>query len=325
MGRFFSGPVIDEVALRESVRPAVRALAGALPDRDALRQRTASHGIDIATALLHEAILASPNGDFVRRVDARPPAVSLRMPHVCVLVVPTLFYREHPEIGGDGGLVVAAARRLGLTAQTAPVGSLASVEANARAIVDCVDRIVEDEVWIVTLSKGALELKHALALPDGSRALAKVRVWVNIAGVLGGSPIVDRMARTALRRLFIRTYLAARGGTGDALFQMARTHAIARAPLMPLPQIDVVNVVPLPLPSHLPRETLRSFERLQSEGPNDGFVAFWDAVAPGSIYPVWSCDHYLRTPRLSLLVYQLFGELAERRETRSVLAVGGRG
>lgn len=322
MRRFFSGPVIDEVALRARVRPAVNALAGTLPDRDTLRERTASHGIDFATVLLHEAILASPHGEFVRRVDARAPAQSLRMPQVCVLVVPTLFYREHPEIGGDGGLIVAAAQRLGLTVQTAPVASLASVEANALAIVDCVDRIAQDEVWIVTLSKGALELKHALAL---SSALGKIRVWVNIAGVLGGSPIVDRMSRTSLRRLFIRAYLAARGGSGDALFQMARSHAIARAPLTVSPQLDVVNIVPLPLPSHLPRESLRSFERLRRDGPNDGFVAFWDAVAPGAIYPVWGCDHYLRTPRLSLLVYQLFGELAQRHDVRSVRAVGGSG
>jgi hypothetical protein len=324
--RFFSGPLIDEVALREDVQPAVAALGGALPDRSELRCRTGQHGIDWTTTWLHEAILASASGELVRGVDhddTRPSPRLLAPARVRVVVVPTLFYREHPEIGGDGGLIVAIARRLGLAAEAAPVGSLASVEENARRLLRHLERIEGDEVWCVTLSKGGLELKRAFALATG-RAAHNVRVWVNIAGVLGGSPIVDRMARSAPHRLFLRGYMRIRGGTGDALLQMGRAHAIAQAPLELPTHVDVLNLVPLPLPSHLPPRTLRTFRRLEAEGPNDGFVPFWDGVAPGLVYPLWGCDHYLRAPRLSSIVYRLLGEIAQRRLARGIRAVGGR-
>jgi hypothetical protein len=322
--RLFGGAPIDEVALRERVQPHVAALRGALPDREALRRATAADGIDFATVWLHEALLASPHGELARRLEGRRPLGSGRARPVRVIVVPTLFYREHPEIGGDGALVVAVARRLGLQAECAPVRSLGSVSRNAAALFERLARVEEDEAWVVTLSKGGLELKQAFALAAGGPALEKVRVWVNIAGVLGGSPLVDRMAGALPRRLFVRAYLTLRGGEGDALLEMGRAHGLGRAPLLLPPRVDVINVVPLPLPSHLARATYRNFRRLEAEGPNDGFVPFWDAVAPGAVYAVWGADHYMRTPGLSLLVHQLLGDLLERGARGELRAAGGR-
>jgi hypothetical protein len=228
-----------------------------------------------------------------------------------VLVVPTLFWREHPEIGGDGRLVVEIARRLGLAADVADTRSLGGVEENAHRVLETLGR-GQGEVWVVTLSKGALELKRAFALGRGGPAIERVRAWVNISGVLGGSPIADRAGRTLAHRAFFEAYLRLRGGRRAALFDMGRGSAAVRAPLEVPPGVDVLNVVPLPLPSHLPKATLRSFRLLQEEGPSDGCVPFWDAIAPGAILPVWGSDHYLRGPGLSGLVYRVLRDLAER-------------
>ena len=308
--RFFAGPQVDEVALRERVRPHVSGLDGALPAREELRRVTAAEGIDFATAWLHEAILASAHGEAARRIE-RQPLVSAVRSRARVVVVPTLFWREHPEIGGDGRLVTEIARRLGLAAEVADTLSLAGVEENAGRLLDTLARASGD-VWVVTLSKGALELKRAFALGRGGPAIARVRAWVNISGVLGGSPLVDRADRTLPQRLFFRAYLGLRGGCGAALFDMGRESAAARATLDVPSGVEVLSVVPLPLPCHLPRAMIRPHRRLAAEGPNDGFVAFWDAVAPGTILPVWGCDHYLRTPALSAIVYRVLADFAER-------------
>jgi hypothetical protein len=314
--RLFSGPQIDEVTLREQVQAEVKALSGELPDRDALRSLTDRHGIDHATALLHEALLASPHGELLRRLERRGLGLAVP-PHVHVLVAPTMFWREHPEIGGDGRLVVEVARRLGLRAEVAPTRSLGSVEENAPLLLEALGRL-DGEVWLVSLSRGSLDLKRAFAVGRGGPELRRVRAWVNISGIVGGSPLIDRAGRTPLHRLFFELYLRLRGGQGAAFFDMARSSAAAQAPLHVPPGIEVLNVVPLPLPSHLSRATLKHHRRLAVEGPNDGFVAFRDAVAPGAIVPVWGADHYLRTPALSPLVYRILGELAERAAPRQV-------
>lgn len=314
--RLFSGPQIDEVALRERVQREVTGLRGGLPDRAALRELSARHGIDHATALLHEALLASPHGELLRRLDRRPLTLQ-PPPRVRVLVAPTLFWREHPEIGGDGRLVVEVARRLGLPAEVAATRSLGGVEENAALLLEAIGR-TDGEVWLVSLSRGSLDLKRACELGRGGPELERLRAWVNISGILGGSPLIDRAGRTPLRRLFLDLYLRLRGGHGSALFDMARSSAAARGALHLPPGVEVLNVVPLPLPCHLSRATLKHHRRLQVEGPNDGFVAFADALAPGQIVPVWGADHYLRTPALSPLVYRLFAELAERAARRRV-------
>jgi hypothetical protein len=313
--KLFSGPQIDEVALREQVQAEVKALHGELPDCDALRSLVARHGIDHTTALLHEALLCSPHGELLRRLERPgrldPPA------HVQVLVAPTMFWREHPEIGGDGRLVVEVARRLGLPARVVPTHSLGSVEENAARLLDELGR-TDGEVWLVSLSKGGLDLKRTFELGRGGPELSRVRAWVDIAGILGGSPLIDRAGRTPLHRLFFDLYLRLRGGRGAAFFDMARGSAAARAALHVPPGVAALSVVPLPLPSHLSHATLKHHRRLAVEGPNDGFVPFWDAVGPGAIVPVWGADHYLRTPALSPLVYRILGELAERLGPRQV-------
>lgn len=318
---FFSGPMLDEVALAARVQPLVRGFAGSVPDAGALQRLTAEHGIEVSTMTLRECLRAAPEGALHRRLSGRPPALAPRHRPPTLVVVPTMFFREHPELGGDGALIAQVAERIGLPTLRAPVRSLGSVEENAARLLDAFSK-VDGPFWVATLSKGGLEMKVALRAA-GRELLTRLRGWVNISGALGGSRIVDHALRPPLRRLFWRGFLRARGGTGRALSDLAWNGPFAREPVRMPDHVEVVNVVGLPLPCHLGAATLETFRRLAPHGPNDGFVSYSDAVLPGAVWPVWGADHYLRTPQLTRVLYALVGHVAEH-EGRAMAFAGTR-
>ena len=107
-----------------------------------------------------------------------------------LVIVPTMFFREHPELGGDGALIAQVAERVGVPTLRAPVLSLGSVAENTARLLEALSK-VEGPFWVATLSKGGLEMKEALRTAGGGDVFSRLRGWVNISGALGGSRIVD--------------------------------------------------------------------------------------------------------------------------------------
>lgn len=305
----FAAPLADEQALRAVARPLARALAGGLPGPDELAQATRERGVDFASTWLHEALLASAHGPLLERLEgpARAPASSARL---SVVVVPTLFWREHPEIGGDGQLMLDVAARLGFTAERAPLRSLGGLdEAGERLLAHLAAG--QGPVALVSLSKGGLDVKRLLARFPGHPALQRVTAWANVAGLPGGTSLVDRMFGHPLLRLFWSLYFRWHGGSLRSLRGLGASQPESREPALTPPHWRVLSLPALPLRGHLLPGAARSFGRLEPLGPNDGLVPFWNAVvAGGEIGALWGCDHYVRRPGLDRLVANLLVELA---------------
>jgi hypothetical protein len=308
----FAAPLVDEQALREAVQPRLRELAGRLPEPQALAATSAERGIDFATAWLREALLASEHGPLQASLDG-PPRTLSSSPRLRVLVVPTLFWREHPEIGGDGRLVLDVARRLGFEAERAPLRSVGGLEESAERLLAHLERS-QGPLALVSLSKGGLDVKRLLARFTGHPALERVSAWANVAGLTGGTPLVDRLFRHPALRLLWGLYLRWHGGSLGSLRGLGASQAAAREPAVVPARWRVLSLPALPLRGHLLPGAVRGFERLAPLGPNDGLVPFWNAVVPGGeIGALWGCDHYVRRVGLDRLIANLLVELAEPR------------
>ncbi len=81
---------------------------------------------------------------------------------------------------------------MGIRAERIDIDENAPVEHNARAIADEIQdrRATGRRYIVVSASKSGPEVGLALAMLSAEEA-AHVAAWVNIAGVLGGSPLVD--------------------------------------------------------------------------------------------------------------------------------------
>jgi len=290
----FADPPCDEAALRSRARGL---LDGRPVDAAWLAACTARHGCDLATAMAYEAFLADPANTALHTALQDGRADGLRL-----AIIPTMYHRERPEIGGDGALVAAIATRLGASVETIPVASLGAIAANAARIAATMQGW-DAPRWLVTLSKGSADLKCALlAEPALWRRIAG---WISLAGMPGGTPLAEARPGRPIAHALLRTWLAWRGADGGMLAEMGSSHPLSTAPLIPPREVPVVNVVAMPLASHLRAPVARSWRFLAQQGPNDGYVPLANALIPGLVCPLWGADHYLRVPELQSLLARL--------------------
>lgn len=303
---------VDELRLRHEARRAYPELRYADLTRDRLAEIAGERGVDFATALFHERLRTSDeHGAFIREIDAvELDFDSLPRLRGTVWIAPAAGYREFPELGGDGALVRAVAGALGLDTRVFPSRSWGSVTENAAIIRETLAAEPPAPAVVVSMSKGGAEVRRAL---DGGVGDERVSAWVNICGLVRGSPLIGRLLdgpwwRRAPLQLYLARYGARLGSLRDLRPGGDRSTGHARAP----EGVRVVNVVACPLSTHLHGPLRRRHAELAPLGPNDGSTLLSDAIlCPGAVYPIWGADHYFRTPAAAPLLYGLFLRLAE--------------
>jgi hypothetical protein len=281
-----------------------------------LRNLTREYGVDFATALWYDRVRsAEPHRAFIEAVEALDADAALPPTSARLLLAPAAFWREYPQFGADGAAVLAVARDLGLDVEMIRTPSTGSVSENARVIREALEREADGSVVLASLSKGGADVRMAL---EQDPALArKVRAWINVCGIIHGSPLVDQMLDGAWwRRLAVRAFLA----RWRADFGLIRELRHAPSPRATAPAgVYVVNVVACPLSIHTAGAITKRHRQLAALGPNDGSTLLTDAIADGGVvYPVWGADHYFRTPDAPVLIRRILlhlgasGHLAPR-------------
>jgi hypothetical protein len=305
----------DDVWLAAQAREVLASTPSPPLDRRSLLHLTQAHGVDLATACFDQALrLHDANRAFIERVDAAPTTAPLPgADNLCLVVIPGLFYQERPELGAGGAHFVEIARRCGLDARLIPTRSLTLIEHNTALICASLEAAAATgrAVWVLSISKGALDLKAALwaLAAANSPALPQITGWINVCGVTSGSAFADILLRSLWMRWLARLSLWPRRSSLRIIRELCPDHPYAR-PYSPPSTMTVINVCAVPLASHLRQDVYRRYAALAPLGPNDGLSLLGGSlVLPGLVYPVWGCDHYLRAPSLSALIYKLLSSL----------------
>jgi hypothetical protein len=275
--------------------------------------------IDAATARLYQSVLDSPvHGPFIRRIEeiCARPAPSRWGLDATLAIVPGAFYRENPRSGADGRFLREQAERIGCPTEVIPLASTGTVRQNARILCDWLLERSERPMILASLSKGGADLKMALAEPDAERAFANVAGWINLCGILDGTPMADWLFSWKLGPVLNRLYYRLRGQ------ELSFLHDLRYGPGRPLDfelrlpaHVRMISIVGFHLREHLTGGIARRcHRRLASLGPNDGGLVLADVCAlPGLIYPLWGADHYLqpRTTDVRALVAAVLQYLDE--------------
>ncbi len=304
MSWIFNVPAVDEVELFASAQRHLTDRAPGFMSAAELRGVTRGHGVDLATALAERVFRSdAQNARFLARCAACPVGVDAGLARGAPLaVIPTMYHRERPELGGDGRLVMQIATRLGFTPLPLSVGSLDSISNNAERLIAQLVTWAQPR-WVVSISKGTADLKQALIRrPDLAERVAG---WISLAGMPGGTPLAGERDGGPLARVMIEGWLRLRGARSGMLGEMSDTHPYSLAPALLPPSGAVINVVPMPLACHLRKPVDRPYASLAVDGPNDGYVPLAAALLPGAILPLWGADHYLRVPELVPTLYRL--------------------
>lgn len=316
MARLYLSAPQDEVQLARQARPWVEALNGALPDATYLGALNAEHGTDLATMVFYHATrAANTNKAFVDALDVQAINTGAQS-GVKLLVLPAMFHQEHPEVGGDGAHILEVARACGINAQRVPTLSKGGIVENTPIILNALQNERAERIWIMTLSKGAAELRAVLHNHREQIPLERIQVWFNVGGLPHGADMVDLMLSSALRRIKTRALCTLTGVDFDSFAAFGTDNPQWQYPLNLPNDLRVINIVGAPLASHLQRALHARYLRLKHLGPNDGMVVLPRALwLPGQVYPVLGADHFFRGTQISALLYRLFAYMLEQTGT----------
>ena len=289
---------------------------------ETLKELTQNEGMDFAVAVLYTRLLREPQNAAlyarVRERRKRSPAACPRP--VTLAFCPGAYYREITKNGADGRILREAAEPYVYQTILVPTGSSATAATNGSFLCNWLcERPAGECIVLASLSKGASDIKAALAHPMAEIAFCNVRGWINVSGVLSGLPILNWLLRRPLMTAAYRVLFWCRGmnfrvipslrwGEGEDLDFPLRLPAHMR----------MLTVIGFPLGRHVGHPLLRKNRRRMAPwGPNDGLMLLWDSCRlPGAVYPVWGADHFMRPdgdsrPLAALLAGILVEELAD--------------
>lgn len=311
-------------------------------DPERLREVARTVSVDFATALFRLQVRARPdNHAFHARVErmqtalARgeiPPysaatgpvvvagtsVIAAPRPRVRIALVPGWRWRTSPANGADLERVRPVADALRLACERIETDEDGTVEENARAVAQWLRDAPGDEpIVLVSASKGGPEAALALDALRDTPAADRVVAWINVSGLMGGSPIADgSLAWPA--RAFVQGLMLVIGGSMRPVASMTQSRSRERRDGLDLPDhLVVVNYVAAPYSGDITPRGAFTWSLLRPNGPNDGISLLTDARMPGITLIEPGVDHFLAGPqvdaRLAAILLATLDLVAERR------------
>jgi hypothetical protein len=269
---------------------------------DAGSASTEIDSIDAATEALYEQFRASPrHGPFIRRIESDTPLELELGLAPRIIVMPGAFHAQYAHTGADGRRVLEIAAQLNWPAEVVPVPSLGSLAGNAALLADVLrGRHGGKPIIVVSLSKGGADVRTAFDRPAAADEFRDVRAWVNISGIVTGTPLVAWLRARPLRCWGVSVLLRCRGQRWAQVEELRRGAGAPLAEPIRLPShVRAIHIAGFPRVGELSNDwARRGHARLAPLGPNDGGgILLSDLLdLPGDVFPVRGADHYLTPP-----------------------------
>lgn len=253
-------------------------------------------------------------GDIYFQSDAQSP------PYV-VLFVPGWNYIEVGHLtGANLANPRAIATRLGIENYLVGINATGSVEENADTIAHEIIRHAEGgrPIILVGPSSAGPAIHLALGNQLGTQHLQRVKAWLNLGGILQGSPLIDYWQPWPRNWLF-QFILWYKEWNREHVLSMSAEHSRRRFALLDLPDdLLVVNYLGIPLSGDLSQNSRDKYPMLRKDGPNDGLTLLADVIAPGSVTIVaLGSDHFFaEDPEIDLKTVALAKTMMQRLESQ---------
>jgi hypothetical protein len=213
-----------------------------------------------------------------------------------ILFVPGWDYKENGSVtGSDFAVPQKLITQLGMETHLVPIDPVGSVEANADVIAAEVIKSKEfgKKVVLVGASSAGPAIHLALGKTLASEEQRHVLAWLNLGGVLQGSPLVEHMDEWPRKPLF-NLIVGFKGWKKENVLSMSTAMGRKRFQELTLPpNLLVVNYMGLSLSGQLSKYSRDKYPVLKEQGPNDGLTLLADMIAPNSATIVaFGSDHF---------------------------------
>jgi hypothetical protein len=274
------------------------------PNRDDLRQVAARFSNDFAALYLADRLWQNPQNRRVQRIfhhylslpEAELFERSPAMDDYAILMVPGWNYLNNGHVtGSDFAAPRLLIDRLGIDNELVMVPSNGSVNQSAEVIARWILSRREDgkKLVVVGASAAGPAIHYALGKLLDHDEQRSVVAWVNLGGILQGSPLIDHFQQWP-QKLLLNLVVAVRGWDNEEIMTMSATRSRERIKSLRLPgELTVINYLGLSLTGSLSSLSNYKYPIIAAEGPNDGLTPLTDIIAPGSITLIAPhSDHY---------------------------------
>ena len=186
------------------------------------------------------------------------------------------------------------------------------VEDNAKIIVNRLQElnIIHNNIVIISVSKGGLETALALEKLYDSQNLSSTKAWINVGGILKGTPVADRWSKPFMRFWLARGLhwkrikVNLKGLLNDMSYELGKEkYKSVKIP----PSINTINFIAVPL--------LHQEKKSVFTSPNDGFSPLTDAITEdGSVVVEMGVDHFFRGVDMNNAMVALLQYIVENQE-----------
>ncbi len=286
-----------------------------LPNAQVLQDITSDYSTDTATALLIQCLSTVPQiqqsqqlflAELALRRKADPDQAAFlaaKANEYLVLIVPGWGYQTNAaETGSDLATPREIIASLGFENHLVAVEDTSSVEGGAKILIAAVNQYQRSGKKIILVSASSGGPMVALALNDPTIATnAQLVGWLNICGVLHGTPVIDRFLPWP-KSLLLHAIAWYEGWNYMDLLSLSRTHSKPRyAKFIPPVQLTIVNYIGIPFSGQVSELGQDLYSMLKAQGPNDGLTLIPEALAPGYTIMAVGMDHFVNNdPEIDL-------------------------
>ncbi|MBI2515590.1 MAG: hypothetical protein HYV95_01625 [Opitutae bacterium] len=223
--------------------------------------------------------------------QVQPPA------GLVVVLVPGFGYRSLAGNGADLARPAQALREMGLQVETAPLREASPVEENATLLTEYLRQHPARQLWLVSASSGGPTAAEAISRLTARGEAGRIICWVNIGGLLHGTPLADHALRWPVSWL-ARSLFFVRGWKFATIASLTTARSRTRAAAWQHPEsLQALNLVGIPQPDEVSARARDGYRKLRDLGPNDGLTLIEDALAKNAPTLVMTgCDHFLLAP-----------------------------
>jgi hypothetical protein len=301
-----------DTELDERIDRVYQNANGGLPDRGELKRLSDEFSVDFAALYLVDQITHMSDNrrfriafdqayNFTRKALPRDRVKLSRAADYEVLVVPIYLYKRLIGSGADLAAPRAALEKVGLNCHFVETQDDGAVEANADLVADAIRARMQSgrRLIVISASKSGPEVGLALTRlqPAETRHVA---AWINVAGVLQGSPLADEHRFRELEFLVGEVDVA--GEDSLTTLRGRRRFDSFRIP----EHVLVVNYLGVPVTGSISFWGRRGFYSLREHGPNDGISLLADMIIPSGVTLAdLENDHFMRGRPLDITTVAL--------------------
>mgnify|MGYP001558927031 CR=1 FL=1 len=264
--------------------------ADRLPERNDLERISNDFSTDFAALFWGSKLLSIPHNQevqkkFVKNFELiKRGSREIASNKYVILLVPGLDYKENgPVTGADLKTQVDIFRAYGLTVVFVEIPPLGTVEENAAVIAENIKKNSNQSILIAGASSAGPAIHLALSKSLTIDETRSVKAWLNLGGVINGSPVIDWIDSGLTYPLW-RILIWSKGWKPETFTSLRADVSRERAALLTLPaHIKAINYVGLSLSGNISRFAQDKYWIMSSQGPNDGLALLPDMVLPNSV------------------------------------------